>query len=52
MKMMCAMCREVKDETQFRYMKHKKRFCSYCKECEKIYNKAYGKYRREKAKEV
>lgn len=34
MKRMCSMCRTPKEETEFRYMKKKNRYNSYCKECE------------------
>lgn len=35
----CARCNELKPETEFRYMPHKERHCSYCKKCESEYTR-------------
>lgn len=46
---MCAMCRKVKPEAEFRYMAHKGRYQSYCKDCERWYQRLYMRaYREEK----
>ena len=48
MKRKCSMCGEYKDETEYRYMKKQKRYNSYCKNCERLYNKEYLRIYREK----
>ena len=48
---MCSMCREVKPESEFRYMHKQKRYNAYCKKCERWYNKLYQRVRSERKKE-
>lgn len=49
----CTLCREVKPETEFRFMRHLNRYNSYCKECERWYNRIYMRvYRERKQVEV
>lgn len=50
MKRMCSVCREPKEEDQFRYMKKRKRYNSYCKDCERVYNRNYKRAYREMKK--
>ena len=52
MKRMCSMCHETKEETKFRFMKKQNRYNGYCKECEKVYQFSYQKFRREKVKGI
>ena len=53
MEKMCAICRKIKPETEFRLMKRKKDSRlyrnSYCKDCEKWYMRNYMRQRREKS---
>ena len=44
----CSLCREVKPETEFRFMGHLNRYNSYCKECERWYNRLYMRAYRER----
>lgn len=56
MKRMCAMCGEVKEETEYRKNKHtvnKKEYInidSYCKDCRKLYDKEQHRIQRERRK--
>ncbi len=47
----CSMCGEVKEESEFRYMKKQDRCNCYCKHCERLYNKEYQRGYRERKKE-
>lgn len=47
MKRKCSICGEVKEELYFRFMKHRGRYNSYCKDCERWYMKNYMKSYRE-----
>lgn len=53
MEKMCAICRKIKPETEFRLMKRKKDSRlyrnSYCKDCEKWYMRNYMRQRCEKS---
>lgn len=42
------MCGEYKDVSQYRFMKHLNRYCAYCKDCERWYNKHYVRKKNEK----
>lgn len=42
---MCSYCRCTKDINEFRYLKKQHRYMSYCKQCEKEYDRAYQKVR-------
>ena len=44
---MCAICRQVKDLSEFYHYKKINRYNSYCKECETIYQKNYRRAYRE-----
>ena len=53
MEKMCAICRKIKPEAEFRLMKRKKEDSriyrnSYCRDCEKWYMRNYMRQRREK----
>lgn len=48
MSLKCSMCGEVKAETEFRFMHHKNRHNSYCKDCERWYNRLYMRGYRER----
>ena len=57
MKKMCAICRKIKPETEFRLMKRKKGGAqlyrnSYCRDCEKWYMRNYMRQRREKSAHI
>ena len=51
MSRMCSMCREVKPESDFRFMHKQNRYNSYCKDCERWYMRMYKRARRELEKE-
>lgn len=46
-KRMCSMCREVKDESDFYYKEKRHQYNSYCKDCERIYQREYKRAYRE-----
>ena len=46
-KRMCSMCREVKDESDFYYKEKRHQYNSYCKDCERIYQRDYKRAYRE-----
>jgi predicted phosphohydrolase len=50
-KRMCSMCCAPKNEIEFRFMRKQNRYNSYCKQCEKLYQREYQRYRREGLKE-
>lgn len=50
MELMCSMCGQVKDETQFRFIKNGNRYYSYCRSCERLYIKEYMRIYRERKK--
>lgn len=58
MEKMCAICRKIKPETEFRLMKGKGKKGirlyrnSYCRECEKWYMRMYMKQRNEKSTRI
>lgn len=47
MKIMCSMCKQAKDESEFKFKKHKGRYNSYCNDCERMYQRNYKRARRE-----
>ena len=57
MKRMCAMCRETKEETEYRRNKHtvnNKEYInidSYCKECRRLYDRDQHRIQRARRKE-
>lgn len=51
MKRKCSICKECKEETEFRFMKHRKNYNSYCKKCESWYSKMYKRAWRERKKQ-
>lgn len=44
----CSMCGGYKEETEYRFMKKRGFYNSYCKACEKLYNKEYQRIYRER----
>ena len=46
-KRICSLCREIKPEIEFRFMRHQNRYNYYCKECERWYNTMYKRGKRE-----
>lgn len=50
MKIMCGMCREVKEESEFYYCKKLKRYNNYCRNCYRLYQKEYKRIYRERKK--
>ena len=46
-KIMCSMCREVKDESEFYYRKKQHKYNTYCRDCERIYQREYHRAYRE-----
>jgi hypothetical protein len=50
MKIMCSMCGQVKNADQFYYNKRKKRYNSYCMNCNRLYIKEYMRIYRERKK--
>lgn len=47
MRKMCLMCRKVKDEKEFYYREKTHEYNSYCRECERIYQRTYKRAYRE-----
>lgn len=41
------MCRQAKEESEFRFMAKQGRYNSYCKKCERIYDREYKAAKRE-----
>lgn len=52
MKRKCSMCGECKEEAEFRFMKHRNNYNSWCKDCERWYSKMYKRIQRERQKGV
>lgn len=50
MQRMCAMCREVKEESEFYYRKKLKQYNPYCRHCNRLYQKEYKRIWRERKK--
>lgn len=50
MKRLCSMCRQAKDETDFRHRKGLGTRHTYCSNCQKLYNKEYLRIYRERKK--
>lgn len=48
----CSMCGECKEDEEFRFLNKQNRRIAYCVDCEKYYQKLYGRIRRERLKEV
>ena len=46
-RIMCSMCREVKDESEFYYREKLHKYNSYCRACERLYQKEYKRAYRE-----
>ena len=45
------MCGQLKPATEFRWMQHRNRYNSYCKDCERFYRKLYMRVYRERKKD-
>lgn len=50
MRIMCSMCRQVKDESKFYYREKQHKYNSYCRDCERLYQKEYKRIYRERKK--
>lgn len=48
MRIMCSMCGEVKEDTEFYYRKKQHKYNSYCRNCERLYQKEYKRIYRER----
>ena len=48
MKRMCSMCREGKEESEFYYCEKIKKYNTYCKNCNRLYQKEYKRIYRER----
>ena len=51
MQRMCSMCRKVKKESEFYYKEKRQKYNSYCKDCERLYQKEYKRIYRERKKQ-
>ena len=51
MKIMCSMCKQVKDESEFRFIASMNRHYSYCSDCNRAYNRFYKRAWRERKRE-
>ena len=47
MRVMCSMCRQVKDKSEFYYRRDKNKYNCYCREWERIYQREYKRSYRE-----
>ena len=48
----CSMCREAKELKYFRFSRTLNKYISYCKECEKFYNRQYQRIIRARKKDL
>lgn len=52
MQRMCSICRQVKDKSEFYYKEKAQKFNSYCRDCERLYQKEYKRIYRERKKKI
>ena len=48
MRIMCSMCGQVKNETEFYYKEKQHKYNCYCRNCERLYQKEYKRIYRER----
>ncbi len=50
MERLCSMCRQGKDESEFYFCEKIKKYNTYCKKCNTLYQKEYKRIYRERKK--